>query len=288
MEPDLELSPTVGGRVALIVLGVIFLGLAVLLATEMSKHADPSHAPPMSVVLIMGGVAIALLAFAIRLGRRRVIINREGLEVRGVFGDRRIAWPAVSSYSFISIDTQNQAYYAQGGLVAVLVVAAVRALRKKPQNRKFKGGRLVLVGHDGAKVTVSPWFRDIDHGLERIFAEVHPRLHATTGSQFGKLAFDGNTLSHASKGALSLPEIEKVSVSPNGVVSIRKVGKRLAWASVRMSAVSSSLLLFERLAQRGVVVDMSDAVFLPLPTLGLLSQLKAARENLPRARIQQR
>lgn len=286
METDLELKPTAGGRVVLAFLGLMFLAFAALTGTAASRTVGPERNVPFTVALALGALAVVMLALAIRIGRRRLIVTREGVEVRGLFGDRRIAWSAVSSYSFISIDATNQAAYAQGGLVAVLVVAAVKAMRKKPQNRKFKGGRLVLQGQDGAKVTVSPWFRDIDAGLERIFAELHPRLNAITGAQFGKLTFDGHTLGHASKGALALHEIEKVVVTPNGVVSIRKVGKRLGWASVRMSAISSSLLLFERLAQRGVVVDMSDAVFLPLPTLGLLSQLKAARENLPQARIQ--
>jgi hypothetical protein len=52
-----------------------------------------------------------------------------------------------------------------------------------------------------------------------------------------------------------------------------------------MAKIPSSLLLFERLAQCGVMVEMSGAVFLPLPTLGLLARLKAARESLPQARI---
>jgi hypothetical protein len=288
METDLELKPTAGGRVALTLLGVVFLALAIFVVVAAMKSAHADHGAPVTAGLVMGAIAIALLGFAVRLGRRRVIVDREGVEVRGVLGDRRIAWSAVTSYSFVSIDTTNQAYYAQGGLVAVLIVAAVKAMRKKPQHRKFRGGRLVIHASDGTKAKIAPWFRDIDQGLERIFAELHPRLEATTGTDFGKLAFDGHTLSHPSKGALSLPEIEKISVSPNGVVSIRKVGKRLAWASVRMSAITSSLLLFERLAQRGVIVNMSDTVFLPLPTLGLLSRLTAARESLPQARIQRR
>lgn len=286
METDLELKPTTGARVALAFLGIMVLAFAALVGTAANRAVGPERSTPWTVAIVLGGLSLLLLALAIRIGRRRLIVTRDGVEVRGLFGDRRIAWSAVSSYSFISIDATNQAAYVQGGLVGVLIFAAVKALRKKPQNRKFKGGRLVLHGSDGQKVAIAPLFRDIDQGLERIFAELHPRLNAITGAQFGKLAFDGYTLSHASKGALALHEIEKVTVTPNGVVSIRKVGKRLGWASMRMSAISSSLLLFERLAQRGVVVDMSAEVFLPLPTLGLLSQLKAARENLPQARIQ--
>jgi hypothetical protein len=284
MDTDLELKPNARARVALALLGALALGLAILITS--AKHRGDSS--PLTAALVLAAIGLPLLGLAVIAGRRRVIIDRDGVEVRGVLSDRRLAWPAMASYSFISIDTTNQAVGVQAGLVGVLIVAAVRALRKKPQNRKFNGGRLVIHGNDGTKLTITPAFRDIDQGLERIFAELHPRLDAITGTGFGKLSFDGHTLSHPSKGALSLPEIEKIVVNQHGVVSIRKVGKRLGWASVRMSAITSSLLLFERLAQRGVVVDMSESVFLPLPTLGLLAQLKAARENLPQARIQRR
>ncbi|HET9622060.1 MAG TPA: PH domain-containing protein [Kofleriaceae bacterium] len=283
MDTDLELKPAMGGRVAIAFLTLLCFGLAALLLVPAARHAR--HDDALAIGLGCAVLGVVLLWLTVGIGRRRLILDRDGVTVRGVLGTKRIAWSAVSSYSFVSIDPSSQAYYGQGAVVALIVVAVIKAVRKKPQNRKFKGGRLVLHGRGGEKVTVMAWFRDIDQGLERIFAELHPRLAATTGAGFGKLAFDGRILSHETKGVLALPEIEKVVVSPNGMVSIRKVGKRLAWASIGMAKIPCSLLLFERLADHGVAVEMSDAVFLPLPTLGLLARLKAARESLPRARI---
>jgi hypothetical protein len=45
--------------------------------------------------------------------------------------------------------------------------------------------------------------------------------------------------------------------------------------------------LFERFADRGVVVEMPNVVFLPLPALNALSRAAAVRAGLPRARIHQ-
>ncbi|HEY0195385.1 MAG TPA: PH domain-containing protein [Kofleriaceae bacterium] len=281
MQPDLELKPTASGRVVLVLLGVLFLlpGI-VLLATTRVREALPA-------IVVLCLVGLGLVVLAVRLGARRLILDAEGVEVRGLFSSKRMAWADIQSYSFASIDSSSAIGY-QGGLVGVLAVAAVKALRKQPANRRFASGRLVLFGTQGNKLVVQAWFKDIDQGLERIFATIHPRLAATTGNQHGKLSFDGNVLGHTSKGVLPLHELDKVTVSPNGVVTIRKVGKRLAWASVGMASVTSSLLLFERLTQRGVVVEVNQAVFLPLPTLGMLNHFTQARQNLPQARINQR
>jgi hypothetical protein len=284
MQHDLELKPTASGRAVLAIFGAALVGLAILLGV---LAAQPHQHVPFGILAAFGVAGALMLVLAIRIGARRLILDGEGVEVRGLLGRKRIAWLDIQGYSFASIDAYAQTY-GQGGLVGVLAVAAVKAMRKKPANRKFLAGRLVLFGAGGSKLTINAWFRDIDQGLERIFATLHPRLQATTGTAFGKLSFDGHAIGHPSKGQLPLVEVDKISVSPNGIVAIRKAGKRLAWASVTMGSITSSLLLFERLAQRGVIVEMSDAVFLPLPTLGLLNQLAAARQNLPQARIQQR
>lgn len=286
MQPDLELKPATGGRVAMAAGGLVFLAVAVLLAAQQAKSAR--HAPPLALIVVFGIAAAVLLLLAIRIGHRRVLIDREGIEVRGLFDRKRLAWSDVASYSFVSVDTSAQVAYTQGGLVGLLIVALVKKMRSKPRDRKFAGGRLVLHGRDGSKLAIGPWFRDADHGLERIFAEIHPRLAPTLGAQFGKLAFDGNVLGYGTKAPLTVMEIEKITVSPQGLIVVKKVGKRLPWVSVRMSGIPCSLLLFERLVQHGIFVEMPEAVYVPLPTLGVLTRMATARQNLPQARVQLR
>lgn len=286
MEPDLELKPRTGTRVALAAGGLVFLAVAALLAAQQARSAR--HAPPLVLIVVFGIAAALMLLLAIRIGHRRVRIDRDGIEVHGLFDRKRLAWSDVASYSFVSVDTSAQVAYTQGGLIGLLVVAAVKKLRTKPRDRKFQGGRLVLHGNDGSKLAIGPWFRDADRGLERIFAEIHPRLEPVLGTQFGKLTFDGNTLGYGSKEPLGVLEIEKLTVSPQGLVVVKKVGKRLPWVSVRMAGIPCSLLLFERLVQRGIFVEMPDAVYVPLPTLGVLTRMATARQNLPQARVQQR
>lgn len=277
MGDDLELRPNASASWLLALLFTMFAGVCAMFAAAQSQHHRSTVAP-----LLIGGVgAVLSVMLYLKLRQRRLRIGADGVELQSTFSTKRIAWSEITSYTFVSIDPHAHAY-GQGGLAGILIIAVIKALRKKPQNRMFKAGHLVLHGAH-AKVKIGASFRDVDQALERIFAEVHPRLATTTS--FGVVEFDGRTLSHATKGALPLMELDKVVVSSNGFVTVRKIGKRLGWATIGMSKVRNSLLLFERLADAGANVEMHDAVFLPLPTRSMLQRIRDARANLPKARI---
>jgi hypothetical protein len=271
----LVLKPTGYARRMLTYLAVLVIG--VLVAMSASRNG-----PRVAAIIGLVVATVGYLALYIRLGARHLILDREGVEVRGLASTQRMAWNEIERYSFVSTDPHSTAG-VQGGLAGVLVVAAIKAMNKGPANRTFKAGRLLLRGR-GRQLKIGPRYKDIDQGLERVFAELHPRLASST--QFGDIAFDGATLHHTKKGALSITELDKVVVTSMGTITIRKIGKRLGWATVSMARVDNALLLFERLADRGAVIDMANAVFLPLPTLGFLTHVKSLRAGLPQARIQ--
>jgi hypothetical protein len=52
-----------------------------------------------------------------------------------------------------------------------------------------------------------------------------------------------------------------------------------------MLRLYNPVLLFDRLADRSIKVDMSQDVFLPHPTIQLLATAASARANLPKATI---
>lgn len=277
MAERIELRPTAASRRIFGFLGLLF-GLGLFAVGAVAPHRS---LPPMIAGVAIG---IATIWLVRKISQRRLIVDDDGVETRGMFGDKRIAWSEIESYTFVSIDPHSR-QYGQGGLAGAVVVAAVKAMEKKPQHRAFRAGHLMLHG-GGRKVTVAPWFKDIDQALERIFGELSTRLGQRAGTQFGPFAFDGQTLRHDKKGELTIMELDKVEVTATGAVVVRKVGKRLPWASASMAKLPCSLVLLERLADRGVHVEVSKSVFLPMPTLGLMSRIATARSNLPQARVQ--
>ena len=236
--------------------------------------------------VIAAVILAGTIALAVKLATARIIVTPEGVEHRGAFSSKSIQWTEVTRYRFVSIDPSANAHAAGGGLVGVLAVAAFKAMQGKGGNRRFKAGRLTLFGQGTHKVALTSRWKGIDAVLDLAFSQLHPRLANVT--QFGDLTFDGTTLRHVKKGELSIAEIESVIVSSNGTISIRKVGKRLAWATVMMARVDNPIVLFDRLNDRSIKVDMSEEVFLPHPTILMLANAANARANLPKAVVLKR
>lgn len=237
---------------------------------------------------IVAGAALiaAYIALYVKLGRARLELDAGGITENGAFSTHSMRWDDVQSYTFVSTDPSANMNGAAGGLVGALAVAAVRALQKNPGHRMFKGGRLTLRGRDGNKLTIRAGkYHGVIDALDGAFAEAHKRIGAAATS-FGELSFDGKVLRHVRKGELEVTEIDRVAVSSVGAISIYKLGKRFAWASTHMTRIDNSVLLFERLADRSVKLDLAAGVFLPTPTLALITQGAATRSALPKATLQ--
>lgn len=253
------------------IIGYCLLPIALILAVVGGK---------VGVVVALAIVA-GYVALYMKLGTARLVVDETGVEHRGVFSTKKIRWDEVRRYRFFSIDPTANAHAAGGGLIGALAVAAVKAMQKKGGNRRFKAGRMSLFGDGNRKVVISSRFKDCEIALDFAFAQLHPRLAG--GTQFGDLAFDGTALRHVKKGELAISEIESVNVGSDGTISIRKIGKRLAWANVPMLRLDNPVLLFDRLTDRSIHVAMSEEVFLPHPTIQLLTAAATARANLPKA-----
>ncbi len=237
-------------------------------------------------VIVAVALVAAYVALYIKLGKARMFIDDDGVVHQGAFSSNQLRWDQVRRYRFVSIDPTANMHAAGGGLIGVLAVAAVKAMQAKGGNRRFKAGRLTLHGEGKHKLVLTSRFKGVDAALDVAFAKLHARLAGCT--QFGDLAFDGTVLRHHKKGELSLAEIDSVSVNPNGTITIRKVGKRLSWATVQMARLDNPVMLFDLLADRSIKVDMSQEVFLPHPTIQLLATAASARASLPKAVVHKR
>jgi hypothetical protein len=242
-----------------------------------------------AVAVILGLATVGVAAWLI-VSNKRISIE---MDSRGITQHRRsssstMAWDEISHYRFWSSKQQSGAGYGAGGLIGVLVVAAVNAARSsgKDPNRSFQLGFLRLFGNSGtAPISITPNYAESVDMLERAFAELHPRLAARP--TFGDFALQPQLLRHKKKGDIAFADIEHISIAGYNL-SVKKRDKRLMWASSQMSKVDNSMLLLEQLAAAGVVVKASSEVFVPQPVLNLFQQVAARHAALPQARVVQR
>ena len=264
------LAPSIG-----LLLLAIFPGLLVAFAPIAWKL--------FGIVLVAG-----LLALAIAVGKRRLVIDERGVTAKGAFGLTRLDWDEVDHYTFWSMD--NHMMYGAGGqgaiaaVIVIAVIAAIRAIRKgKLGNRRFSQGQLVLVGKTGAKLKIDNRYRKATDAIDCVFAELHPRLRAGT-PDFTPFALSDTELRHVKKGTIGLADIEHVGMGGMRV-SIKKRGKRLSWVSVSMKKIKNVLLFTELLAEHGLIIKANAEVFMPPSVIEKLRAAASRQAAMPQARV---
>ncbi len=272
----LELRASVAASIGLVLLALIPGMLLVIVPSAAGK-------------IISAVIVAALLALAIALGKRRLVVDERGVTAKGVFGKTRVDWDEVDHYTYWSMD-QTAAYAAgaQGGAIGAIVVigivAAIRATRKsKNGNRRFAQGQLVLVSRGGVRLPIDNRYARAVEALDRAFAELHPRLRAQT-PQFMPFALGDTDLRHEKKGTIGLADIQHIGAGGTRL-TIKKNGKRLSWVSVPMKRVKNVLLFIELLAERGLVIKANAEVFMPPTVLDKLRAAASRQAALPQARV---
>lgn len=238
---------------------------------------------------LIGVVSAAMLiALAIVLGKRKLVVDERGVTAKGAFGVKRVDWNEVDHYTFWSMDPQ-MAYAAgtQGAVGAIIIIgimAAIRAAKKdKTGNRRFAQGQLVLVAKNGTKLPIDNRYHKAADALDRAFTELHPRLRAGM-LDFTPFALGDTELRHAKKGPIGLPDVEHIGAGGTRI-TIKKSGKRLSWVSVPMKRIKNVLLFLELLAERGLVIKANAEVFMPPSVLDKLRAAASRQAALPTARV---
>ncbi len=270
---------------ALAVLAVFFAVLGGLLfwVAASSRH------PNAGLAVFGAGLVVLPLALVFLSSRRRLVIDDRRIVAKGMFGTTAIPWDDVAHYHFWSLGQQGL-YVAGGGGAGVLVVLAAmaiaKAIRKSPNNRQFSMGGMKIIAKDGQAMKLDLRYKDIAPALDRCFDELHARLRDQP-RDYAPFTVSASQITHAKKGALALADIEKVSVT-SGRISVRKRGKRLAWATAPMSRTKNTMLFIDDLAERGIIIDAQTDVFVPLPTLSKLRASVSRQAALPSAKVVQR
>lgn len=275
MDERIELKGSLGAPIAL---GLIALMLG-LVAVFM----------PMSGTIVFGGIGLVLIAFAVKLAQRRLVIDGHGVTAKGLFTTSTVPWNELDHYTFWSMD--QQAMYAvggaQGGVAGVVVVAILAAIvsatrNKGSANRRFGMGRLSIVGQAGRRIAIDTRYRKPGNALDDAFEHLHARLRGRR--DYAPFTLGDQELHHATKGSLALADIDKISVS-GGRLIVKRRGKRLAWVREHMSKLHNTMLFIEELGEKGLVVDAKAGMFVPPTVLDKLHAATARQAAMPAARV---
>ena len=279
----MELRTRVAALALLAVLFAVIGGVLVMVSQEGRHHSTG--------LAVFGALLIALpISLAFLSARRRLIIDDRRVVAKGFFGTSVVPWDEVDHYRYWSLGQQGVYVAGGGGLAGVVIVAiafaVAKAVRKAPGNRQFSLGGMVLVGKDGQKIKLAQHYKGVAGALDRCFDELHARLRERP-RDYAPLTVTAAEVIHDKKGPIALAEIEKISVT-GGRISIRKRGKRLAWANVSMRSMKNAMLFVDDLAERGIVIDAQDEVFVPVPVLAKLRAAASRQSAMPVAKVVQR
>ncbi|MET0793932.1 MAG: DUF6585 family protein [Polyangiaceae bacterium] len=262
---DAQFGPVVsehhaGGKSYWLLFGLLlFLG-ALVLAGFIAALAGGSLEGGLVLGLLLFGLVILLVA----LSGVRVTVYTQGIERRGRFGSKRLAWDQLEAYTLAVVDPSHAAT-GVGGLIGALVIRLLTSNEIKPQS-------VVLRGKGGAKLTIPNRLKDYDALLsslvpyltERLAAQVHQELSRGVAVGFGKrLALDpqgGVVFTGLLGGKQNLPfhEVESI-VFERALLAIRRRGEAKPWQTVAIAAVPNVGVL------QKIVANASPARHAPPP-----------------------
>jgi hypothetical protein len=247
----IELRPTLVSR----------LGLALLALPVALVAADTAAWAVFAIV-----AALYALAF-VAIAKRQTIVDDTGIHARALIGQRDLAWDHIDHYTYWSGRVR-----ALGPRQVVIDDASVIGTRHA----------LVLYGKDGKRVRIDSRFRGAPAAIARVLDEVHTRLGERARFEPFAIADDGL---HYGERVLPWPQLEKIHLDAQLPPRLRamKAGKAFPWATCSMAHVHNGVLLLERLAERGVTIDLG---MKQLVTAKLAERLQ--RPQLPRAEVVKR
>jgi len=244
----IELRPTLVSR----------LGLALLALPIALVAADAADWVVIAVVTALYGLAFVAIAL------RRTIIDDTGLHARALIGKRDLAWDDFDHYTYWSGRVRGVSARA-----LVIDKASVVGTRHA----------LAVYGKDGKSIRIDSRFRGAPAAIAHVLDKRHDRIGER--ASFEPFAIEEDGL-HYEDRVLPWAQLEKIQLDAQLPPRLRamKHDKAFPWATCSMAHVHNGLLLLERLAERGVVIDLGAK---QLVTSRLAERLQ--RPQLPRAEV---
>lgn len=221
-----------------VILALVVLGLLVGL---WAAQVDPRAKSHPTLLWVSFGLALAVVASWIALGKSALIINASGVRKESIFGQQEIAWSQVveTRYQVVPINV-----YAHFGLIGALI-----AMSSKKSSRAQL--TLELIGADRQKLKVTSNYQNGDEAIGIILGRLLPPMVQSVRSriqrgetvQFGGLSLSATALTW--KGSnIPVSEITKAELAGSNL-QVKRQGKWLSAVSVRSSKVPDVLVLLE-------------------------------------------
>jgi hypothetical protein len=247
IEP-IELRPTAVGRIVLAVpFAAAGFGLALI--------------TPLLAVGAAAGYAAAWLV----IGRRRVVVDHDGVTWRGLGGAGRLGWDDVDHYRYWSGHVSGPGRDLRDRLVDARTATVVGTRH-----------HLVLQG-ETHQVVIDSSLYGAERAVGRVLAELHPRLRSRGPLDLAPFTIRDDGLHHAKAGLLAWVDVEKITLSNELPPRLRvmKHGKAFAWASEPLGEIRNGMLLLEELAERGIAIDPGHQALITEPMLSSMARSRA-------------
>jgi len=209
------------------------------------------HSP---LLMAIGVVTLGIfVACWIIISKIVVTIHDEGIRRTTMFGVREITWRDVAEYRFRAVPMQG-AGHAAGGLIGVLIVAAMRRAKGREAVTSIY---LDVIGRDGTKIRLGSGLRDAYDAVGGVVAKIHEQMRpavnalvGSTGAEFGPLRLTIRDVQWKQKEPVAIREIERAELA-GAYLRIKKQGKFLSLVSVRSDKIPNVLLFLEELERLG-------------------------------------
>lgn len=211
------------------------------------------------VSVVLGVGLIALTQVLLSKVRLRLFVH--GLEHRGPFGTRRVAWNQLDSYTLQIIDTSAAVAGGAGGMLGVLIARAV--LRAVKKNGDVTPNALILLPKEGQRVVLSANIAGYKVLLKTLVPELVERIfpHARQVYEGGREVSFGKKLSlqrgvgltftglFGKKHVLPLEQAASAKLEGAALV-IRRSDTNAPWQTVQAAAVQN-LGVLQRFVETG-------------------------------------
>ena len=200
--------------------------------------------------VVQGALVVFTVVIWILLGKTALSIHDEGVRYSSALGTKELEWRQVREYRY-----RVSPMSGGGGLIGYAIIAAKRARQGRQAVTNFY---LTLIGEDGTKIAVNPFFKDAYDAISMILGALHETMRArmeselkSTGALFGPLRLTTRDMTWKSNDPVLLAELDSAQIAGQ-MLRIRKKGKMLSLVSVRSDKVPNVLLLLETMEKLGV------------------------------------
>jgi hypothetical protein len=205
----------------------------------------------------------------------RLRVHADGVVREGRFGRRGLLWSDLASYRATLFDQSMQAAGHAGGLIGVLILAAVRAASQKGNAAKLLA--VALVGKDGTRVKVGSQFARSETLLDALATTASAHLYPSALAQyeaaqpvwFGKrLCVQKGTgittlRSFGRRKTIPFLEVERSGFEGASFV-VRQKGRRTAWFRLPSAAVDSPLVAEQIILRASAAAEATGAGMIPV------------------------